>query len=63
MLSAILYLMACLLILMIGFVFQRCLACARREVPSFHSENTTSSVLRVVAVAQTYIPHLLQKHK
>lgn len=56
MLSAILYLRACLLILMIGFVFQRCLACAHREVPSFRSENTTGSVLRVVAVALTHIP-------
>lgn len=54
MLSAILYLRACLLILMIGFVFQRCLACAHQEVPRFRSENTTGSVLRVVG--QTYVP-------
>lgn len=53
MLSVIL-LRVCLLILMVGFVFQRSLACALQELSSFCSENTTSPML--CAVAQTYTP-------
>lgn len=49
----VILLRAFLLILMVGFVFQRGLSCALQELSSFRSENTTNCC---VVVAQTCIP-------